>query len=45
MRTPKWIVTDCPGASVPTVAVIAPAAPLAGVTIDPCVVVAAAADE
>jgi hypothetical protein len=38
MRMPTTIVADWPGASVPTVAVIMPATPLAGVTIDPCVV-------
>ena len=40
MRMPNRITADCPGASTPTVAVIAPVAPFAGVTIDPCEVVA-----
>ena len=45
IRIPNRITTDAPGAIVPTVAVIAPAAPFAGVTIDPCDVVAPPADE
>ena len=40
MRMPNTTTADCPGASVPIVAVIEPAAPFAGVTIDPCDVVA-----
>jgi hypothetical protein len=45
MRTPNTMTADCPGPSVPTVAVMAPAAPPAGVVMLPTVVEAGTAAE